>query len=84
MVYRSHNSYIIAYSRGEKEKKKNIIYLWVKLINNEEEKESVLKLSELGLVPHQILYEPIIFNKENKEKEIKKEEKKEKKYINRK
>ena len=48
----------------------------LKLIKDESEKESVLKLSELGLIPHQILYEPIIFNKDNKKDEIENEQKK--------
>ena len=43
----------------------------LKLIKDESEKESVLKLCELGLIPHQILYEPILFNKDNKKEEIK-------------
>ena len=65
------------YSRGEKAKQKynlfmgysydNIMDKKLKLIKNESEKECVLKLNELGLIPHQILYEPILFNKDKKE-----------------
>ena len=53
----------------------NIMDKKLKLIKDEEEKESVLKLVELGLIPYQILYEPIIFNKDNKKEEIKNNEK---------
>ncbi len=63
------------YSRGEKAKEKYNLFLGysydnvmdkkIKLIKNLKEKEIVLKLVEFGLVPHQMLYEPIIFNKED-------------------
>ena len=46
----------------------------LKLIKDEKEKENVLKLVELALVPEQILYEPILFNKNNKEKKFKNEQ----------
>ena len=48
----------------------NIMDKKFKLIKDKEEKENVLRLSELGLVPHQILYEPIIFNKKEEMRKI--------------
>ena len=45
----------------------------LKLIKDEKEKENVLKLVELALVPEQILYESILFNKNNKEEKFKNE-----------
>ena len=53
----------------------NIMDKKLKLIKDESEKDSILKLCELGLIPYQILYEPIIFNKDNKKEEIKNDEK---------
>ena len=73
------------YSRGEKAKEKYNLFISysyndimdkkLKLIKDQKEKDSVLKALEFGLIPNQILYEPIIFDKNNKEKDIKNEEK---------
>ncbi len=73
------------YSRGEKAKEKCNLFISysyndimdkkLKLIKDQKEKDSVLKALEFGLIPNQILYEPIIFDKNNKEKDIKNEEK---------
>ena len=38
----------------------------LKLIKDEEEQKSILKLCELGVITNKILYEPIIFNNKNK------------------
>ena len=72
------------YSRGEKAKEKYNLFMCysyndimdkkLKLIKDDSEKECVLQFVELGLIPHQISYEPIIFNKDNKKEEIKNDE----------
>ena len=41
----------------------------LKLIKDEEEQKSILKLCELGVITNKILYEPIIFNNKNKKDE---------------
>ena len=64
------------YSRGEKAKEKYNLFMCysyndimdkkLKLIKDDSEKECVLKLAELGLVPSQTLYERIILNENKK------------------